>query len=169
MTTDRPTLGYSSILIADYILMRAAMSGTAMTPFELIKNVFIAHGRYLACTGKPLISDRIEAWKHGPVIPVLYHELKIYGDATIPSLRYCGTPTEKSPSREKQFNDVLSVTERTIIDDVVCEYGSWTMPELYQLCHEKGSPWYQCYTGERGVEIPDYTIKAYYESEMMAL
>ena len=156
-------------MVADYILMRAAGLGMVITQFELIKHVFIAHGRHLASTGEPLIVDRIEAWKHGPVIPVLYHELKIYGDRPIPSLRYCNTPTEKSASRASLFNDVLSKTERDIIDGVVNDYGDWNVSELYQLCHEDGSPWSQCYTGEYGVEIPDSVIEAYYKSEMMVL
>ena len=160
--------GRSSLLISDYMLMRAAGLGQALTPFELIKRVFIAHGRHLAVTGKPLIADRIEAWKHGPVIPVLYHELKIYGDDPVPALRYCGTPTEKSPSREESFNDVLSEAERHIIDGVVNDYSDWGMPEMYQLCHEEGTPWAKCYTGAYGVEIPDPVIKEYYESEMVA-
>ena len=160
--------GRSSLLISDYILMRAAGLGQRLTPFELIKRVVIAHGRYLACTGDPLIVDRIEAWKHGPVIPVLYHELKIYGDDPVPALRYCGTPTDKSPSREQSFNDVLSEGEQYIIDGVVDDYKDWNMSQIYQLCHEEGSPWKQCYTGGHGVEIPDYIIKEYYEHEMVA-
>ena len=159
--------GHSSLLIADYILMRAAMQDAGMTQFEVIKRVFISHGRHLATFDKPLIIDRIEAWKHGPVIPVLYHELKIYGEKRIPSLRYCGTPTKESSSRRELFNNVLSSTERNVIDDTVKCYLDWTVSEIYQLCHEKGSPWDQCYTGEYGVEIPDYVIKEYYKSEMM--
>lgn len=162
-------LGRSSLLISDYILMRAAGLGQTLTPFELIKRVVIAHGRHLACTGEPLIADRIEAWKHGPVIPVLYHELKIYGDGPVPALRYCGTPTEESGGRENSFNDVLSDGEQHIIDGVVNDYKDWNMSQIYQLCHEKGSPWEQCYTGKHGVEIPDSVIGAYYESEMVSV
>lgn len=160
--------GQSALLVSDYMLMNASTLNVTLSQFQLIKMTVIAHGRHLACTDKPLIIDRIEAWKHGPVIPVLYHELKIYGDNPIQSLRYCGTPTFQSTSRESLFNDVLSDTERNIINGVIKEYGDWTISELYQLFHEKGSPWSQCYTGERGVEIPDSIIRAYYKSEMVA-
>ena len=156
----------NSLLISDYILLQAAKQNIRLTPFQIIKLVFISHGRYLAITNKPLISDRIEAWKHGPVIPVLYHELKIFGDDYISTLRYCGTSVN-SNKRNRFFSDILSDDKRAVIDEVVYEYGDWTVAELYRLCHERGSPWDMCYTGEYGVEIPDHIIKQYYKSEMI--
>ena len=159
-------LGHSSLLVSDYILTQAAKSGISLTPFQIIKLVFIAHGRHLAVTNNPLLRDRIEAWKHGPVMPVLYHELKIYEDSPVSTLRYCSTPVN-SNVRDEFFNSVLSDKALNVIDEVVKEYGDWTVSELYQLCHEDGSPWDTCYTGKYGVEIPDSVIKAYYKSEMV--
>ena len=43
------------MLIADYILRQAAKSGCYLTPFQLIKLVFISHGRHLATTGEPAL------------------------------------------------------------------------------------------------------------------
>ena len=154
----------SSLLISDYILRHTA---NGLTPFQVIKMVVIAHGRHLAITDKPLIVDRIEAWKHGPVIPMLYHELKIYGDGIVPTLRYCGTPVNK-PIRDEFFDTLLSEEERRIIDGVVYDYGNWSMDQLYGLCHASGSPWDTCYTGELGVEIPDYVLKQYYMKELLS-
>ena len=159
-------LGRSSLLISDYILTLAAKKNIQLTQFQIIKLVFIAHGRHLAIMGEPLISDRIEAWKHGPVIPVLYQELRVYGDSPVQHLRYCGTPTN-SDIRGEFFHSVLSNEDRAIIGGVVDDYGDWTMSEMYQLCHEDGSPWHTCYTGEYGVEIPDNVIRQYYKSEMV--
>ena len=159
-------LGHSSLLVSDYILTQAAKSDIRLTPFQIIKLVFIAHGRHLAVTNKPLLIDRIEAWKHGPVIPVLYHELKIYEDSPVSTLRYCNTPVN-SNIRDKFFNSILSKDALNVINEVVKEYGDWTVSELYQLCHEDESPWATCYTGRYGVEIPDSVIQTYYKSEMV--
>lgn len=155
----------SSLLISDYILSRA--SGKQLTPFHLIKMVIIAHGRHLAVTNEPLIADRIEAWKHGPVIPVLYQELKIYGDSPVSNLRYCGTHVDAS-FRDEFFNVILNEEERRIIDGVIYDYGDWTMGQLYELCHESGSPWDSCYTGELNVEIPDHILEQYYIQELLS-
>ena len=157
--------GYSSILVADYILRRAAVASIGLTQFQIIKQTFIAHGRHLAVTGKPLILDRIEAWKHGPVIPVLYQALKVYGNGPVPAFSYCGTPAS-SDERDEFFKNTLPDQARSIIEGVVRDYGDWSVSEIYQLCHEPGTPWKTCYTGEYGVEIPDSVIQQYYESQM---
>ncbi|WP_366513810.1 type II toxin-antitoxin system antitoxin SocA domain-containing protein [Planktotalea sp.] len=43
---------------------------------KLQKLVYIAYGWHLALSGKKLFTEEIEAWKHGPVVPSLYHEFK---------------------------------------------------------------------------------------------
>lgn len=158
-------VNHSSLLISDYIIRRAP--DKRLTPFHLIKMVVIAHGRHLATTNEPLIADRIEAWKHGPVIPVLYHELKIYGDGPVLNLRYCGTGVNES-IRDDFFNAILNEEERRIIDGAVYDYGDWTMGQLYELCHAPGSPCDICYTGELGVEIPDHVLQQYYIEELLS-
>ena len=160
--------GHSSLLVSDYILYEHKCR---FTQFQLIKMVFISHGRTLAALDKPLIRDRIEAWKYGPVIPVLYHELKIWGDGCIQALSYCETTPGKDDdidaNRKALFESVLSEQERSIIDDVVEEYGEWSFGDLQMLCHEPGSPWDRHYDDKFGTEIPDSTIREYYKGEMV--
>ena len=146
-------------------MTQAAKRDIQLTPFQIIKLVFIAHGRHLAATNNPLIGDRIEAWKHGPVVPVLYHELSIYKDSPVTTLRYCNTPVD-SNTRDAFFDQVLPKDMRNLVNGTLEDYGDWTVHELYQLCHEEGSPWKTCYTDEYGVEIPDTVIREYYKSEM---
>ena len=161
--------GYSSLLVSDYIVNK---HGCRFTPFQLIKMVFISHGRTLAALrGQPLIRDRIEAWKYGPVIPILYHELKIWGDGPVQALNYCGTMPGADGATDSErntfFESVLPAAERSIIDDVVKEYGDWSFGDLQRLCHEPGSPWDLHYDGKFGTEIPDSTIRAYYTGELV--
>ena len=152
--------GHSSLLISDYIVYK---HGFIFTPFQLIKLVFISHGRTLAAMDNPLIRDRIEAWKYGPVIPVLYHELKIWGDEKVKMLHYCGTvprqDTNIDDHFEELFSRVISDDERRMIDLTVKHYGGWSFSDLQRMCHEPGSPWDTHHDGEFGTEIPDYTIK----------
>lgn len=161
--------GHSSLLIADYILYR---HDGKFSPFQLIKMVFIAHGRTLAILDKPLIRDRIEAWKYGPVIPLLYHQLKIWGDAPVRELSYCGTVPNKDSkvdsNRKAFFEGTIPNQERDIIDVVVRDYGEWQFDDLQRLCHEQGSPWDKHYDGKFGTEIPDRTIREYYKNELVA-
>ena len=156
--------GVSSLLISDYIVNKY---NGKFTPFHLIKMVFISHGRVLASLKKPLIRDRIEAWKHGPVIPLLYHELKLWGDAPVQNLHYCGTKPDNE-NRHRFFESILSEEECSIINGVVDDYGDWSFWDLRRLCHEPGSPWDIHYDGKLGTELPDSTIQEYYTKEMVA-
>ena len=159
--------GHSSLLISDYIVYR---HDCRFTPFQLIKLVFISHGRTLGVKDNPLIRDRIEAWKYGPVIPVLYHELKMWGDGKVQNLHYCGTKPRQDTNfdnhLERLFSGVISDDERSIIDLTVEHYGGWSFSDLQRMCHEPGSPWDTHHDGEFGTEIPDYTIKKYYKKEL---
>ena len=133
--------------------------------------MFISHGRVLSITDKPLIHDRIEAWKYGPVIPVLYHELKMWEDRPVKNLSYCGTVPSKNDkidtNHSELFSEVLTKLERETIDVTVRHYGDWEFGDLQKLCHEQGSPWDIHYDGKPNTEIPDATIIECYKKELV--
>src|SRR5690606_31455479 len=70
--------------VADDILRVAKAQGRALTPLQLMKLTYIAHGYALGSGVGDLFNSRIEAWKYGPVIPDLYHATKSYGRDPIP-------------------------------------------------------------------------------------
>lgn len=138
------------------------------TPFQLIKLVFMSHGNTLGMHGNPLIYNRIEAWRYGPVIPVLYHALKKWKDNGINVLCYCSTERNNRDlcdQRLEFFDSIIQSDERKIIDSVVKEYGDLSFEQLNRLCHAKGSPWDQVYTGEMYQKISDDIITRYYKKE----
>jgi len=75
---------YPVITIADEILKIAKRAGKSLTPLQLMKLTYIAHGWSLGLGRGDLFRNRIEAWKYGPVIPDLYHATKCYGRDPIP-------------------------------------------------------------------------------------
>lgn len=161
--------GHSSILLVDYIIYKY---GCRFTPFKLSKLIFLSHGLMLASTNKPLIRDRIDAWKYGPAIPLLHHELIRFGGGIVQTFVYTGmVPYESSVSTimEKLFLSVMNNTECEIIDFVVKHYGDWSANDLQKLCQEPGSPWDTHYDGNIGTEIPDNTIQKYYKKEQQIL
>ena len=81
--TPNNELAKSAELVADFLL---ANSDRKLTPMEVNKLVYISHGWMLALHDESLISEKIEAWKHGPVIPSLYHKFKMYGAEPIDAL-----------------------------------------------------------------------------------
>jgi uncharacterized phage-associated protein len=123
----------SARAVANEFIRLAQADGRALTPLQLIKLVYIAHGWMLALHQRPLIGDRIEAWKYGPVIPSLYHDLKRYGGGSV-----------KEPvSTFLHFRSVpeLDEDESDLVSQVYKAYGKRTGIQLSALTHQPGTPW----------------------------
>ena len=76
--------------VANYFLDCAKEDGESLTLLKLVKLVYLAHGWHLGLTGDPLIKENVEAWRYGPVVPSIYHDLKIFGNNAI--TRYASWP-----------------------------------------------------------------------------
>ena len=63
---------YPPSAVANFFLSKS----DEITQMQLHKLLYYAHGWYLAVVGKPLLNEMIGAWKHGPVVPSLYYDLK---------------------------------------------------------------------------------------------
>jgi uncharacterized phage-associated protein len=138
--------------VADEILKIAKRRDTSLTPMQLMKLVYIAHGWSLAILNRDLFSDRIEAWKYGPVIPTLYQATKRFGREPIPS--HLIEDDEPSP---------LEHDVQEFLEDVFSKYGHLSGINLSNLTHRPGSPWDQRFRdGEINIEIPDDLIREHY-------
>lgn len=69
--------------ISDWFLAWAEEEDAELSNLKLQKLLYYAQGHALAQTGKPLFSDRIEAWAHGPVVPKVYRRFKDCGSNPI--------------------------------------------------------------------------------------
>ncbi len=140
------------IAIADAILKIAKSNNKSLTPLQLMKLVYIAHGWSLVLRRAPLFDDRIEAWKYGPVIPDLYQATKGYGRSPIP----LDVIDDAPPAVEADVQEFL--------EEVFRQYGNLSGYSLSSLTHKRGSPWQQVYEeGCLGIEIPSNLIKEHYE------
>jgi len=156
--------------IANEFLKIAKEKGDALTPMKLQKLVYFAHGWYLALTGQPLISERIEAWQYGPVIPALYHEFKVFGNDPITAsatdfhledgkAKFKPNTLDECGADKEEIDKVKSLIAR--VYDV---YGPFTAVRLSNSTHMQGSPWQQVYKdGVKRLAIPDEIIKNYFQ------
>ena len=106
----------------------------------------------LGIHGKPLHYDEWEAWKYGPVLPVIYHNLSYFVASPVESMiQFADDP---------DFDDA----ERAIIDYIQREYRPVGAQRLSQLTHVKGSPWDQTRRRRWGnnVVIPNDLIQRYF-------
>lgn len=144
---------YTSLTIADEILKIAKRNNRSLTPMQLNKLTYIAHGIALANDYPDLFSDRIEAWKYGPVIPRLYRATKVYGRDPIPLELI-----------DEQALPNVNEETRALLEDVFRKYGHFSAYTLSSLTHQPGTPWEQVYVdGVQNIEIPDHIIKQHYE------
>ena len=149
-------------MVADYLI---AKSGGRLTPLQVIKLVYVAHGYSLALLGKPLAGETIEAWRYGPVVPSVYHSAKKYGGSPIRELLYSGISVDDRDGVEgakKFFASTIPKEQRDILDGVLEGYGNFTGPELIDITHKEGH--WKKYYKPRAMrqKIPDDAIKEHY-------
>ena len=123
---------------------------------QLIKLCYLSYGWYLSNYNERLFSEKIEAWKYGPVIPELYYALK----------HFRGGPLPADCLENLVINDdELTSKTQELIDAVIDFYGKYTGIELSALTHKAGSPWEKTYkgVGKAWVSIPDKVIKNHFD------
>ncbi|MBU2915864.1 Panacea domain-containing protein [Reichenbachiella agariperforans] len=120
---------------------------------KLLKLTYIAHGYYLGFFNKPLIQNRVQAWKYGPVIPELYGVIKRFGTSSV-DIELMDLYSEKD----------LSEKDEEFISLLWNAYKGSSGTKLSALTHTKGSPWSQVFNGQHNVDIPNDIIADYYSN-----
>lgn len=145
---------YNAATVANRFIELAAADNRQLTPMQLIKLSYIAHGFSLAINKRPLLKGGVEAWRYGPVVPSLYQRLKIYGSNPVPS--------QISPTIFERREE-LAGEDAALIDAVFGKYGSLNGIQLSHLTHKPGTPWHESYVpGEYGTPIDDQQIRVHY-------
>jgi uncharacterized phage-associated protein len=120
--------------IADYFLAKTDPDlGDLMTPMKLQKLVYYAQGFHLAIYNKPLFTEQIEAWDHGPVCPALYRKYK--GRKPI-------TPNKTLAEAVGQFTK----RQKELLEDVYTTYGCFAAWYLREISHQD-TAWQNAYPG----------------------
>ncbi|MCH9845847.1 MAG: DUF4065 domain-containing protein [Alphaproteobacteria bacterium] len=149
---------YDSRHIANHILSHATKyEMNDVTMLKLLKLVYLCHCWHLAILNRPLISDKIEAWKHGPVIPRLYHAVRKFKRNVITETLPVNLIDNKGIS-----NDSLDV-----IDKVLNHYRQFTAWQLSALTHAKDTPWHQAWhqSGKETI-ISNQMLQHHYQQKM---
>lgn len=145
-------MAYRSIDIAQKILdlAREHLSDHSLTPMQLLKLTYLAHGWTLGILGRPLTKDSVHAWQYGPVYPSLYQAIR----------EFRSDPVECVPGA----TDVqLTPDEHDVLTEVVKAYGDFSGIVLSRLTHAPGSPWSVTWeVAGRSAVISNDLIEQYY-------
>jgi len=137
---------HAALDIANYFLSKADDSaGDAITNLKLQKLLYYAQGFHLALYDEPLFKEKIKAWKHGPVVPQIWHRFKRQG-----ALDY--------PKAVKEFPQ--PVTE--LLDEVYKVYGQFSAWKLRNLTHAE-PPWKNT---TQPNEISHEVLRKYFKTQL---
>lgn len=124
---------YTPLALANWFIERATPFG--VTHMKLQKLVYCAHGWWLAFNDTPIVSERPEVWRHGPVFPSLYNRLAGFGLAPI-TTKQTDVFTRPPPEVDDVDYEVLQ-----LLDFIKGRYGAQSALRLSDLTHKKGTPW----------------------------
>jgi uncharacterized phage-associated protein len=112
------------------------------------KLLYYCQGWHLAWAGKPMYTERIEAWANGPVVADLWH----------------AEAKEQPIPEPKQLDDGQLAT----IGYVVKRYGHLTGRDLIKLTHSE-EPWIKASELGLNAELSHEALVAYFESDPMQI
>ena len=132
---------------AKYLCERSSWT---LTHLALQKILYIAHMFHLGRVDQPLIDGRFEAWDLGPVVPSVYHAMKVFGNQPIYDV--FGSPIHLADGPEK---DTLTEAAEAL--------SKKTPAQLVSITHWEQGAWAEHYVpGARGIAIPNESIKREY-------
>lgn len=118
-----------SLSVSQSLLERCKANGdSAVTPMQLLKLVYIAHGYMLGQHGVPLLDEPVQAWRYGPVVPSVYHAVKCYHSSPVPAVPGAA-------------GHAFNADEAAVIDRVASTYGRHSAIVLSAATHRPGTPW----------------------------
>lgn len=150
--------------VAKYIL-----SKIPCTQLKLQKLVYLCFADYLCDEGKELFTDKIYAFKYGPVVDTVYKKYKEYGYKPIEKeLKDIDSTNIFEMPAKSRIMFAEDGTEKILsIDKTLEKYGHLTATELVDLTHREKTPWFKSFDGvdKSYSRIELDTIKKYHKFE----
>jgi uncharacterized phage-associated protein len=122
----------SAFDVAAYFLAKQDPdAGEIITNLKLQKLLYYAQGLHLAMFDERLFGERIKAWDHGPVVPLVWKE-------------YTGAGASPLPVPDQAPN--LDPETASFLDEVYDVYGQFSAWRLRELSHHE-PPWIEAFNG----------------------
>lgn len=165
---------YEAKAIANYFLDLAKGQNKQIDPMQMQKLAYFAHGWCLALKDAPLVIERIEAWRYGPVIRELYSAFRDAGSDPITHPAYDAVFRDnrcafRTPCINDQEEDgqISKDVARRLVEEIWKVYGGFSGIQLSNLTHERGTPWYETWQASQGknATISDELMKTYFKAQ----
>jgi len=140
---------YHAGTIAKWFVAWARTEDADLSNLKLQKLLYYAQGYHLALMHTVMFSDRIEAWSHGPVVPVVYRTFKNFGAGPI------------DDDSEFSWSDIDRDTTDLLID-IWNRYGGFDVWKLRNMTHSE-APWAASFTeDENHIEITPEALEEFF-------
>lgn len=147
--------------LADYIIMKCNKDGKEISNLKLQKMIFYCQAYHIAKYKERLIDCNFEAWKHGAVLPALYHDYCSYGYSNINIFNL-----EKYNEIIKNFGEYLI----GFLDKIIDKFSSMSADAIRTLNHNE-EPWKRAREGylpsENCNKIIDEELMNKYYSQLL--
>ena len=145
-----------AVELALYVIWTANKQHKAITHLKLQKILYYLQGEFLRAFGRPLFSERIEAWQYGPVVPEVYYRFVSSGALNL-----------TCTNNKSDVISSLSMEEQECIERVLDEKLSLSASALVSAVH-KEKPWKELeasvLAGERPVISVD-SMRSYFRGK----
>lgn len=154
--------------VANFLLDYADERGVVLTNMAVLKHIYFAHGWHLAICSQPLISNRIEAWEHGPVIRSVYDCFKAFGSDAITSR---ATTIDWETGEVVEARATFSVETQALLHWTLNYYAGYGAFELSAITHEADGPWNRVWNARDGkvrlnMEISNKVIQDHFVHQL---
>lgn len=158
--------GYDARAVANFILLLGEQRQRPISKMTLLKLMYFAHGWCLAIHNRPLVKDRFEAWKYGPVVRSVFdcfrHVKSKYVQERAKRLDFESCEWIEVPAH-------LRPEDQLFVEKIFLSYAYYSAFELSDMTHTEGSPWDQIWNAEfgkvsPGMIISDDSIKTHFLS-----
>lgn len=145
----------NAVGIANFFIKKALAEGVTVTLMKLVKLAYIAHGWHLGLTtpSQPLLSEGVQAWKYGPVVPSVYEAFRANGANNVTEL----VPTV-GPDGRTTYQTVSDPALMPFLDAIWENYKRFDGLQLSALTHQSNTPWYECWHNRGGKDTMGFVI-----------
>lgn len=152
MATQGIKSPYKAENVANYLIFLASQENQekereGVTNLKLQKVLYFAQAYYLAKLGRPIFSEKLEAWEYGPVVPEVYRKLKRNGS---------------KPIILEEDKSTLAEEDKEILKKVWDTFGGYSASRLVDIVHAH-TPWKEANASTNKI-ISHKAIKDYYSS-----
>lgn len=140
---------YRPIEVANSFINLFAPAG-GVEHMKLQKLLFYTYGWWLAFRPEPLLKEKPEVWRYGPVFSSIYWTFNSFGSDPILQ--------PKSDIPFQQVPPAVPLEDKNtteFIDWIARKYGRFDSLQLSDMTHEPGTPWYQM-AERHGFKVPRY-------------